>query len=86
MAAPERLARFGLGQNPAPEKWVSELAEELAGKLEKGLDPGSLSLRIREAASAHKISDHWLVAQLVAREWDRLGIRSIPTSIQAGGW
>jgi hypothetical protein len=86
MATSPRLARFGLGQNPAPERWVSELAEELAGKLEEGLDPGSLSLRIRAAAAEHKISDLWLVANLVAREWDRLGIRRIPMIFEAGGW
>lgn len=87
-AGGDRLAHYGLGQaaREAPPRWVSELAEELAGKLEGGLDPGSVSLRIREAAAAQGIPDHWFVTQLVAHEWDRLGIRSIPRKLEVGGW
>lgn len=89
MAAPEgggRLKYYGLADQPAPERWVSELAEELAGKLEEGLDPGSLSLRIRQACAEHNLPDPWVVANMVAREWDRLGIRRVPRMFQAGGW
>jgi hypothetical protein len=87
-AGGDRLAHYGLGQaaREAPPRWVSELAEELAGKIEAGLDPGSVSLRIREAADEHRIPDHWFVTQLVAHEWDRLGIRSIPRQLELGGW
>lgn len=85
-AGGDRLARYGLGQAPAPERWVSELAEELAGRLEAGQDPGSISLRIREVAAEHKIADHWVVTNLIAREWDRLGIRRTPRQLQVGGW
>ena len=70
----------------APARWVSELAEELAGMIEAGKDPGTISLKVREAAGRQKIADLWLVADLVAREWDRLGIRRVPKIFQAGGW
>ena len=83
---PPRLARYGLGQPEAPPRWISELAEELAGMCEDGKDPGTISLKVREAAAAHNIGDLWLVADLVAREWDRLGIRRVPRMFQAGGW
>jgi hypothetical protein len=81
-----RPAQFGLGQNPAPEAWVSELAEELAGEIERGLDPGSISLRIREVAAERRLPDHWTLTHMIAREWDRLGIRRTPRSLQVGGW
>lgn len=87
-AGGDRLAHFGLGQAAAdaPPRWVSELAEELAGKIEAGLDPGSVSLRIREVADKQRIPDYWFVTQLVAHEWDRLGIKRLPRQVQAGGW
>ncbi len=85
MPGGERLAKYAIdGRNPP--KWVSELAEELAGLIEAGTDPGTLSRRIRAAAAAQGIPDHWFVTQLVAHEWDRLGLARVPSSIQAGGW
>lgn len=85
MPVDARPASFGLGQAPAPAPWVSELAEELAGKLEEGLDPGSLSLRIREVAAERKLPN-WMLTNMIAREWDRLGIRRTPRHLQVGGW
>jgi hypothetical protein len=87
-AGGDRLAHYGLGQaaQDAPPRWVSELAEELAGMIAAGLDPGSVSLRVREAAAGQGIADLWFVTQLVAHEWDRLGIRRLPRQLQAGGW
>lgn len=82
----QRPASYGLGQNPAPEAWVSELAEELAARLEGGWDPGSLSLRVRAAAAEHHLPNHWVLANMIAREWDRLGICRVPAQFQAGGW
>lgn len=85
MPGGERLARYGLSASRTPQ-WVSELAEELAGLCADRTDPGTLSVRIRQAAAEQGIADHWLVAQLVAHEWDRLGIARVPGIIQAGGW
>jgi hypothetical protein len=85
MPGGDRLALYGLSASRTP-RWVSELAEELADLCAALSDPGTLSLRIREAAAEQGIADHWLVAQLVAHEWDRLGIARVPSSIQAGGW
>lgn len=86
-AGGDRLAHYGLGQAEAePPRWVSDLAEDLAGKIAGGLDPGSVSLRIREAAAEQGIADLWFVTQLVAHEWDRLGIARLPRQLQAGGW
>lgn len=85
MAGGERLALYGLSASRTPS-WVSELAEELAGLCAAGSDPGTLSLRIRAAAAEQGIPDHWFVTQLVAHEWDRLGIARVPGIIQAGGW
>lgn len=85
MPGGERLARYAIdGQRPPA--WVSELAEELAAMCAGGTDPGRLSLKIREAADRQGIVDHWFVTQLVAHEWDRLGIARVPGIIQAGGW
>jgi len=85
MPGGERLARYGLSASRAP-RWVSELAEELAGLCAAGSDPGTLSVRIRQAAAEQGIPDHWFVTQLVAHEWDRLGIARVPRQFQAGGW
>ena len=85
MAPAGRLAAAGLDE--APLRWVSELAEELAAAIElNGGGPVLISHRIREVAAERKITDRWLVAQLVAREWDRLGIRRVPGILQAGGF
>ncbi len=70
----------------APPAWVSELAEELAGLIEEGKDPGTLSVRIREVASTRQIAEPWVLANMVAREWDRLGIRRVPVRFGVGGW
>lgn len=79
-----RLAQEGLGSPPPP--WVSQLAEELAALVSAGIDPGTLSRRIREECRARSISDPWVVTQLVAREWDRMGIVRVPRGAGAGGW
>jgi hypothetical protein len=68
-----------------PPAWVSELAEELALACERGLDPGSLSLRIREVAAERKLAP-WPLTNLIVREWDRLGFRRVPAGFQVGGW
>ena len=85
MPGGERLARYGLTASQIP-RWVSELAEELAALCAAGTDPWTVSRRIREAAAQQGIPDHWFVAQLVAHEWDRLGVARVPGIIQAGGW
>jgi len=85
MPGGERLARYGI-DGRQPPRWVSELAEALAELCAAGADPGTLSLEIRAAAKAQGIPDHWFVAQLVAHEWDRMGIARVPGIIQAGGW
>jgi hypothetical protein len=85
MPGGERLARYAISASRGP-RWVSELAEELAAMCAAGSDPGTLSKRIRAAAAEQGIPDYWFVAQLVAHEWDRLGIARVPAMIQAGGW
>ena len=85
MPGGERLALYGLSAS-RPPAWVSELAEELAAMIERGTDPGTLSIRLRREAVARGIHDPWLVAQLVAHEWDRLGMARVPGILQAGGW
>lgn len=85
MPGGERLARYGI-DGSRPPRWVSELAEQLAGLCASGTDPGTLSVRIREECAKQGIPDPWFVSQLVAHEWDRLGIARVPGIIQAGGW
>lgn len=79
-----RLAREGIGSETP--RWACELAEELAGLVSAGIDPGTLSQRIRAACREHGVRDPWVVTQLVAREWDRMGFVRIPITLAAGGW
>jgi hypothetical protein len=85
MPGGERLARYGLSASRTP-RWVSELAEELAGLASVGSPPWVIGQRLRDAAASHQIPDVWFVTQLVAHEWDRLGIARVPGTIEAGGW
>jgi hypothetical protein len=81
-----RLAHYGI-RGDAPSRWVSELAEELAQLCAAGHPtPWLLGDRLKAAAAAHGIGDVWFVTQLVAHEWDRLGIARIPLKLEAGGW
>lgn len=85
-AGGDRLALHGIRAD-APPRWVSELAEELAGMCAGGAPtPWLIGQALRTAAAAHGIRDVWFVTQLVAHEWDRLGITRIPGMIEAGGW
>jgi hypothetical protein len=84
-AGGDRLAHYAIsGSNPP--RWVSELAEELAGLAALGSPPWVISQRIRDAAATQRIPDLWFVTQLVAHEWDRLGIARVPGQLEAGGW
>jgi hypothetical protein len=70
------------GLTPA---WLGQLAEELAGLIEAG-DRGALvNQRIRDEAREHHLNP-WILTDLVAREWDRLGIIRVPLSHAVGGW
>lgn len=84
MAGPWRPAHYGLGTAEVPV-WISQLAEELASLCQAGADPGTVSQRIREEARAHSW-EPWPLANMVAREWDRLGIARVPARFMAGGW
>lgn len=63
-----------------PPAWVSVLAEELAELARKG-DVAGLSAGIHRGSVAHGGFDKWLLTQMVAAEWARAGIITIP----AGG-
>lgn len=84
-AGGDRLAYHGIRAD-APPRWVSELAEELAALCQAGGAPWAVGQLLRRAAQDHGIRDVWFVTQLVAHEWDRLGIVRIPGALEAGGW
>lgn len=81
----DRLARYAIRAD-SPPRWVSELAEELAADAEAGAGPWVFGDKLKAAARANGIPDVWFVTQLVAHEWDRLGIARIPVKLEAGGW
>jgi hypothetical protein len=81
---PEAEARL-LEFRRKPPPWVSELAEALVPFAQRQ-DAGTISQRIRQAARAHDINEPWVVALLVAHEWDRLGIIRASKDWALGGW
>lgn len=65
--------------------WLGQLAEELAGIIEAGDRGGIVSQRIRDVARERHVNP-WTLTDLVAREWDRLGIVRVPHGHAVGGW
>lgn len=82
MGQPWRPAVIGLGDHPV---WLGQLAEELAGLIEAGDRGAATSRRIRDVAKERGL-DPWILTDLVAREWDHLGMARVPRGHAVGGW
>jgi hypothetical protein len=59
-----------------PRSWLSQFAEECA-ELAKQRAAAALSKRIRQEAAAHGFTPAQMT-NLVAQEWERLGILRVP--------
>lgn len=60
---------------------LGELAERAAELAERGMSAGGeLRALIHEAARKHGYQP-WAMTSMIAREWDRLGIRRLPLQV-----
>lgn len=68
------------------QRALGELAERAAAAAEKGgmVATAELGRLVREAAWKYGYAP-WAVTSLIAAEWDRLGIRRVPGTLQLGG-
>lgn len=67
-----------------PSYWLSALAEELA-EFAQERDAASLTAMLKKHAAWHRISERDLTA-MVAAEWHRQGIVTVPTEGILRGW
>jgi len=68
----------------APDYWISALAEEMA-MLAENKDMASLKAQLDYHARIHAISKRDLTA-IIAAEWSRQGIVTVPTAGVLRGW
>ena len=63
------------------QRELGELAERAAELAERGVSAGGeLRALIHGAARRHGLAS-WAVTSMIAREWDRLGIRRVPLQV-----
>lgn len=63
------------------QRELGELAERAAALAERGVTGGGeLGALIHGAARRHGLAP-WAVTSMIAREWDRLGIRRLPVQV-----
>lgn len=65
---------------------LGELAEQAAALADEGgpAAAGKLTKLIEREARAHHLAP-WTLTSLIAREWDRLGIRRVPRGTEIRG-
>ena len=65
------------------QRVLGELAEEAARLADAGNTAG-LSRLVQVAAKRHSYAP-WAMTAMIAREWDRLGIRRVPMDVLVNG-
>ena len=65
------------------QRVLGELAEEAARLADTGNLAG-LSRLVQVAAKRHRLAP-WAMTAMIAREWDRLGIRRVPMDVLVNG-